>query len=252
MRRRLALVAIGLLVALGACQRAPKTPAPTPTPVVDHREAARTAIAMQNWAVAAAYLRAALQKDPDSLFLHYSLAICATWLDLQDEAVREFEWVVAHAPAQSEESKTASPWLAGKKRPTQSTAAALAVGDPNVGDSGIHGMLMWAEPGQSPTPQSRLQLFLIGLRGTPTKELQYVLRSDREGHYEFKRIVAGSYRLTDAIAVRPKWRLNVTLQPGQDLTLDLTPQNGAGVRDDFPEGAPMAGGPQLQPLTSQR
>ena len=95
---------------------------------------------------------------------------------------------------------------------------------------------MWAEPGRNPTPQSRRQLFLIGVRGTPTQELQYVLRSDREGHYEFTRIIAGSYKLTDAIAARPKWRLKVALQPGQGVTLDLTPQNATDLRDDFPEG----------------
>jgi hypothetical protein len=240
-RRRLALVAIAFLLASGACQRAPQTHAPAPASVVDPGDAARKAIAAQNWPVAAAHLRTALQQEPDSLFLHYSLAICATWLNRQDEAVREFEWVVAHAAAQSEESTTARRWLADKTRPTQS-AAGPALGDPNVGDSGVHGMLIWAEPGQSPAPQSRLQLFLVGLRGTPTKALQYVLRSDRDGHYEFKGIVPGSYKLTDAIAARPKWRLRVALQPGQDLTLDLGPQNGAGVRDDFPEGAPRAAG----------
>jgi hypothetical protein len=235
MRRRFALAAIGFLVASAACH-APETRAPTPMAVIDHRAEARKAIAAQGWAVAAGHLRVALQKDPDSLFLRYSLAICATWLDRQDEAVREFEWVVAHASAESEESRTASRWLADKKRPTQAAAAGPAAVDPNVEDSGVHGMLMWAAPGQNPTPQSRLQLFLVGLRDTPTKELQYVLRSDREGHYEFKRIVAGAYKLTDAIAVRPKWRLKVTLQPGQDLPLDLSPQNGTAVRDDFPDG----------------
>ncbi len=236
MRRLFALAAIGLLVASGGCN-APKTQAPTPTPmaVIDHRAEARKAIAAQRWAVAAGHLRTALQKDPDSVFLHYNLAVCTTWLDRQDEAVREFEWVVAHASAQSEESRTASDWLADRKRPTQSAAGPAAV-DPNAADSGVHGMLMWAAPGQNPTPQSRLQLFLVGLRDTPTKELQYVLRSDREGHYEFKRIVAGAYKLTDAIAERPKWRLKVTLQPGQDLPLDLSPQNGTAVRDDFPDG----------------
>ena len=225
MRRPLALAAIGLALALGACQRAPEVS----PPVVDHAAEARKAIAAQQWVVAADHLRAALQRNPKSLVLHYNLAICATWLDLKDEAIHEFEWVMAHAPADSEEAKTARRWLAANKdrRPTQAAPESAAV-DPTVGNSGVHGVVVWGQQ-----PQARLQLFLRGLRGTATKDLQYMLRSDREGRYGFKNVVPGPYMLTDAIAGAPKWRLRVEAKPGEDLALDLTPENGASVRDDF-------------------
>lgn len=236
MRRSLApLAAIGLLLAIGGCQRAPEAPAPAP--VVDHVAEARRALAVQNWAAAAPHLRAALQKDAESLFLHYNLAICATWLDVRDEAVREFEWVVAHAPGDSEEAKTARQWLAdNRSRAPGPTAAEPAANDPTVGDSGLRGTVMWAEPGQNSTPQGRQQLALAGLRDTPTHEQIYIVRADREGRYEFKRIVPGPYRLRgDAAGGRTRWRLKVVLEPGQDLELDLTPENSTRKRDDFPE-----------------
>ncbi len=227
MRRPLAQAAIGLALVLGACQRAPEVP----PPVVNHAAEARKAIAAQQWAVAADHLRAGLQQDPKSLFLHHNLAICATWLDLKDEAIREFEWVIAHAPADSEEAKTARRWLAANRdrRPTQAVPEVAAV-DPTVGNGGVHGAVTWGQP---PTPQVRLQLFLRGLRGTATKDLQYMLRSDREGRYGFKNVVPGPYMLTDAVAGSPKWRLRVEAKPGEDLALDLTPENAASVRDDF-------------------
>jgi hypothetical protein len=235
-RRPLALAAVALALAIAGCQRAPEAPS-APAPAVDHVAEARKALAAQSWSLAATHLRAALAKDPQSLFLHYNLAICATWLDLREDAIREFEWVVAHAPRDSEEAKTARGWLAENRdrKPTQEPSAPAVADDPKVGDSGIHGVVMWAEPGGAPSPQSRLQLFLIGRRNTPTRDLSYVLRSDREGRYELKRIAAGQYKLTDAIAGRPKWRLKVAIEPGQDLVLDLTPQNGLPARDDFPE-----------------
>ncbi len=235
MRRSLAtLAAIGLLLAIGGCQRAPEAAAPTP--VVDHAEEARKALAVQNWTGAAPHLRAALQKDAKSLFLHYNLAICATWLDVRDEAVREFEWVVAHAPGDSAEAKTARHWLADNRRGTRTGAAESAADDPKRGDSGLHGMVMWAEPGRNSTPQGRQQLVLAGLRDSPTKELIYVVRADREGRYELKRIVAGPYQLRgEAAGGRTRWRLRVVLEPGQDLELDLSPENGVPARDDFPE-----------------
>ncbi len=89
-------------------------------------------------------------------------------------------------------------------------------------------MVTWGQQ-----PQARLQLFLRGLRGTTTKDLQYMLRSDREGRYGFKNVVPGPYMLTDAVAGSPKWRLRVEAKPGEDLALDLTPENAASVRDDF-------------------
>lgn len=236
MRLTLALVTIGLLLTSGACQRAPLTQ--RPTPVVDHLGEARNALAARQWAGAAEHLRAALQTDPQSLFLHYNLAICATWLDMRDEATREFRWVVTHARAESEEATTARRWLAsdGDRAPTQ-IATAPAADDPNVGDSSVHGTITWSpEEGQSATPQAHFQLFLKGLRETPSKEREYVLWSDEQGRYEFKHVVAGSYQLSDVIAGRPKWRLKVVLEPGRDLAFDLTPGNSTNVRDDFPQG----------------
>ena len=231
--RRLALVTVAVvLIALG-CQRASQTPVPAPRPLVDHADQARKAMAVHDWAVAAEHLRAALQQDRDSLPLHHSLAVCASWLDRRDEATREFEWVVTHAPADSEEAKTARQWLAGTGRETSD--AGEAIGEASAGSSALHGTVRWAEAGQIPVPQSRLQLFLVGLKDTPTKDQQYILRSDAEGHYEFKRVVAGSYKLMNGIAA-PKWRLKITLEPGQDLTLDLSPDNSIKVRDDFPPG----------------
>ena len=235
MRRSLALGALGLALALAACQRAPEVPHAS-APVVDHVAEARKAIAAQQWAVAAEHLRAALQEDPKSLYLHYSLAICATWLDLKDEAIREFEWVVANAPAESEEAKAARRWLAANRGGTQTAAAAPAPDDPTVGDSGVQGVVTWSEPGQGPTPQSRQQLVLAGLRDTPTKGLIYVRRANNEGRYEFKRIPAGTYKLSGDAPVGPtRWRLRVVLKPGEDLSLDLTSENSVSFRDDFPQ-----------------
>lgn len=270
MRRLLAtLAAIGLLLAIGGCQRAPEAQAPAP--VIDHVAEARQALAAQQWAVAAPHLRAALQKDPNnyrpafgqvldypgggsidlsaltpdeqaawgtpSLFLHYNLALCATWLDLRDEAIREFEWVVTHAPGDAAEAKTARQWLADNRGGTRTGAAESAADDPKRGDSGLHGLVMWAEPGRNSTPQSRQQLVLAGLRDSPTKELIYVVRADRDGRYEFKRIVPGPYQLKgEAAGGRTRWRLKVELKPVEDLALDLTPENSTQRRDDFPGG----------------
>jgi hypothetical protein len=233
-RRALALATVGLALALGACQRAPAPLSPVSAPVVDHVAEAHRALAAQQWAVAAEHLRAALRQDATSLFLHYGLAVCATWLDAKGEATREFEWVVANAPAESDEAKIARRWLAANRGGKRSAAVQPAADDPTRGDSGLHGMVTWADPGQGPAPQGRQQLVLAGLRGTPTKGLIYVRRATQEGRYEFKDVPPGPYRLSgDAPAGPTRWRLKVELKPGKDLALDLTPDNSISVRDDF-------------------
>ena len=224
------LLAIGALVMAG-CQRAPAVPGASAPAVVNHVDEAKTALATANWAAAAPHLRAALLQDPDSLFLHSNLAVCATWLDLKDEAIREFEWVVAHAPADSQETKTARSWLAANRAGTQSAAAAMD--DPSPGDSRVHGQVVWGE--SAPAPLPRYQVFLMGLRDTPTKEFFRVLRTDAGGNYAFAKVPAGSYKLTDTIGPDPKWRMKVTVEQAQDLSIDLTPDNSVKRRDDFPE-----------------
>jgi len=51
------------------------------------------------------------REEPRGLSLHYGLAICASWLDIRDEAMREFQWVVDHAFAASDEARVAREWL---------------------------------------------------------------------------------------------------------------------------------------------
>lgn len=237
MRPSLALLAISLALLIAGCQRAPEAPPASKAPAVNHLEEAKKALAVADWATAAPHLRTALQQTPDSLFLHYNLAICATWLGQQDEAVREFQWVVDHAPSDSDEATTARKWLASRGRGTRTeTAAEPEADNTKVGDSAVHGIALWAPPGQPPAPMGRYQLFLSGLRDTPTKAFFRVLRTETSGNYEFTKLPAGSYKLSDTIGPDPKWRLKVTLEPGQDLLLDLTPDNSVQRRDDFPDG----------------
>ena len=230
---RAVLATICAALLLGACQRPPKATAPKVETIVDSAAAARVAVAAGNCAAALPHLRRALASDPESLFLRFNLGVCAERLGARDETVLQFSWVVANVEPSSPEAQTAYRWLidAGiliKEKPAE------AKDDPTVGDSSLRGVVVWNEAGEVPARRGRQQLFLRGIRGTPTKELQYVRRSDDNGNYEFKNVVPGTYKLTDVIAGQPKWRLNVTIDPGKATELDLGPSNGATVRDDFP------------------
>lgn len=233
MRRRVALAAICAALLLGACQKAPETSGPTA--IVDAAAEARKAVAGGDCAAAAPHLRTALASDPQSLFLHYNLGVCASHLNARDETIREFQWVVTNADPSSPESQTARRWLIDAGVLKESPTVAEATPDPTVGNSTLRGVVTWSEGAGGAAPRVRQQLLLKGLPGTPNKELQYVRRSDEAGNYEFKNVAAGTYKLTDVIAGQPKWRLRVTVEPGKDLVIDLGPQNAAPARDDFPQ-----------------
>ena len=236
MRRFLVLVC--LAAALGACG----SPAPAPTTAYDVVAEAMKAFDKSDWVLAARLLREAVVKQPDDVRLHYSLGVCATHLELRDEAIREFQWVVAHAPANSPEAVAARNWLTAAGVMVASASgegagdrAAGAPVDPDRSSkSAVRGQVSWNE-GEPPVKLTRLQLFLKGINDTPTKDIHLVLRTDEEGRFEFKNVPAGTYRLTNRIAGEPLWRLKVDVAADQTVSVDLTPQNTVRVRDDFPE-----------------
>ena len=90
--RRTALLALALLaLALGACQSPPPAP---PKAAADAVTLAANALDSGDYAKAAELYRQALQSKPESLLLHYGLAVAASYLNLKDEATREFKWVL--------------------------------------------------------------------------------------------------------------------------------------------------------------
>jgi len=189
-----------------------------------------------DWVTAARLLREAVAKEPTSIQLHYYLAIAATHLGLRDEAVREFKWVLANAAAGSAEAEAARKWLADAGELGATVAATTTAPAPESSaeaSASVRGRVSWPE-GEPPVPTARLQLFLKGLANTPTADEYRVLRTDNDGNFEFKNIVPGPYKVTNRIAGSPVWRLRVEVAAGQQVTVDLTPQNSTRTRDDFP------------------
>lgn len=222
-----------LLVLAAGCTGAPPA-APTAT-VRDPAADAMTAMGQGDWGRAAELLREALRKEPASLKLRYGLAVAASRLDLVDEAAREFRWILANVAPEVPEARTARRWLTEAGRLERSAAADTApsdrIAEEAPGDSGVRGRVVWAEG----RPTSHVPLFLRGAPKTPLEGMQWVTRTDDQGRFEFKRIPAGTYAVTNKMAGRPTWRLRVTLAPGEIATVELDEANRAEVRDDFPE-----------------
>ena len=227
-----------LVLVLSACG----SPAPVPTAEYDVVAEALKAFDLSEWAQAARLLREATVKQPSDVRLHYSLGVTATHLTLRDEAIREFQWVVANGVPGSPEVVAARNWLnaAGiavaeaSAGGDEDRAADGSSRDPERGDNVVRGRLTWPD-GEPPVKLTRLQLFLKGLGGTPTENVYLVLRTDEEARFEFKNVPPGEYKLTNRIAGEPVWRLRVKVAEGEDASVDLSPQNSLRARDDFPQ-----------------
>jgi hypothetical protein len=233
---RYAAAALGVAMALmlSACQ-SPSAPPAKAAPSL----AAQAAEALDKgrYAEAADLYRRALAEAPDSLALHWGLAVAASHLDLKDEAIREFRWVLEHGTPGSQQVQEARRWLArvGALPATPVAAAPAADDAPRVpGAASLEGQASVAEGGGAPRPIARRMLILYGLPGAPTHDQRYQLRTDENGRFRFTGLMPGPYMLTDAVAGPRNWRLRVEVAPGQALTLDLTPANGVKAKDDFP------------------
>ena len=147
---------------------------------------------------------------------------------------------VDHAAARSEEARVAREWLDGANRRSVASsrpgaADADAAKDERVGDSGVHGRIVWDE-GTGAVPLQRVQIHLYALSQDGTsKGISFHGRTDREGNYSFEKIPAGTYKLTDNNVLTPKWRLKVEVKPGENAPIDLGPENSLKMRDDFPK-----------------
>jgi len=240
MRRPMAGVA--MILALTACQNAAPPPAasvaaPAVAPAVQAREAA----ARSDWRAAAPLFREAIAQAPGEIALHYELAVVATHVDDREEATREFRWVVVNASPDSQEYRLAKAWLDDASQPesttttTSSTKATPVLHVERAGDANLYGGVVWSSEPNGPHSTRRMQIHLYGVPNTATKEQRYTVRTDDEGRFEFKNIVAGPYKLTNRVAGKPTWRVRVDVEAGRDTGFDLHPGNSINVRDDFPE-----------------
>jgi hypothetical protein len=224
------------LILLAACQ-SPSQPTRSASSETSAESAAR-ALASGRYVDAARLYREALVEAPGKMPLHYGLAVANSYLDLRDEAIREFRWVLQYGSAGAPEVEASRAWLA--------RAGALPVAydatDPSrpekeraPGNASLEGRAVFAEDGKSPLPMQRMQLFLVGQPNSPTKLERYNLRTDERGNFKFPDVVPGPYKLTNRVTGRPTWRLRVELKSSEVKVLELTPDNGVDSQDDFPE-----------------
>ncbi len=222
------------MLAGAACQ---SQTAPPPARVeLDAAGRAGAALEAGRYAEAVGLFREALARTPANVALRYGLAVALSYTD-RGAAIPEFQWVMVNARPGSQEQADAQAWLrrAGALPAAPATSSQSAERERQGGHAVLGGRALFAEAGAQPEPLPRLQLFLMGQPGSPTKDARYNLRTSEDGSFKFPNILPGSYMLTNRLAGQPIWRLRVELKSAEEKQLDLNPANSVAVRDDFPQ-----------------
>ncbi len=237
MRRIVLGTGLALIAALAGCQGPPPGPPRSAPAAAEPAMLATQALQRGDYTRAATLFREALAQDPGRPALHYGFAVAASYLNLKDEAAREFRWVAHYGPAGSTEVQEARRWLmrAGLWPPAQVQPVGRAEEERRPGHASLEGRAVFGDAGRPPGPVQRVQLFLVGQPDSPTQKERYTLRTDEDGRFKFPSVVPGPYKLTNRVAGQPIWRLRVELKASEGASLDLTPANSVAVRDDFPE-----------------
>jgi hypothetical protein len=205
---------------------------------------AAEALERGDYAMAVELYPRALAAAPESLALHYGLGVAASFLDRRALAVRELIWVLEHGEAGSNEVNAARRWLlsvGALPRPSTAEASTLSPEEePRVEQvaarpGSVHGRSMSGDSPGSLAPMVRMQLILKSTND------YFRLRTDEHGYFRFANVPPGIYQLTERVAGPPTWRLRVEVKPGQDVALDLGPENSTRIRDDFPDLTPPLG-----------
>ena len=246
---QLALLALALIgLVLTSCQGS-STPAGPSSRTAPESDGILAGAALErgDYAKAAELYHRAVAASPESSALHYGLGVSASFLGQRELAVRELRWVLEHGEAGSTEVKEARRWLlsvGALPHPGFSDASASSPeephGQPRAKQVGaVHGRATFGDTPGAVGPMVRLQLVLK--ESQPPGVNYFRLRTDEQGYFRFQDVPPGVYQLTERIAGQPTWRLRVDVRPGEDLNLDLTPENSTKVRDDFPDLTTSAG-----------
>jgi hypothetical protein len=218
----------------GGCYSAP---VPAPRSQAGEADLAAEALDAGDYTSAAELYRRALTTTPESLPVHYGLAVALSHLDQKPEAIREFRWVLARGETGTVEVDNARRWLikAGALAPASTGRAARSESPANVEPSNsasaiVEGRVVSAG-GPEQGPLKRQQIFLIE---QPSRLHHYRGRTDEEGRFRFAGVPPGTYKISDRMSGPPTWRLRVEAKPGQLVLLDLGPGNSTRVRDDYP------------------
>jgi hypothetical protein len=231
-RSLLALVVVGAGALLAGCDSKPPKVATiaASVPAGNLREDAARLAARGDFAGAERTYRAALSAQPDDVELHFGLGSVLSQLDRREAAAEEFRWVVQHGRPGRPEVDSARRWLAESGEAAPGSATAAAEPEP-TSLGGVSGQLTW--PGLPADKQFAVRV-VVARKGDGAA-LQKSARTKLNGTFSIAGLPEGAYTLTGLAGPVRIWSdLPITVTPGRETTVDLSPANAIVSANEFP------------------
>lgn len=199
-------------------------------PAGNPREEAASLAGRGDFAGAERRYREALRVQPDDAELHFGLGAVLSQLDRREAAAEEFRWVVKHGRPGRPEVDSARRWLveSGAAAPESMTAAS----EPEPTSlGGVSGKLTW--PGLPADKQFAIRV-VVARDGEGTA-LHKSARTKLNGTFSIAGLPEGTYKLTGLAGPIRVWSdLPITVTPGRETTVDLSPSNAIVSATEFP------------------
>jgi hypothetical protein len=232
-RSLLALVVVGAGSLLAGCDSKPPKVATiaVTAPAGNLREDAARLAARGNFAAAERTYREALRAQPDDVELHFGLGSVLSQLDRREAAAEEFRWVIQHGRPGRPEVDSARRWLAESGEAAPGSAATAAAEPEPTSLGGVSGKLTW--PGLP--ADKRFAIRVVVARDGEGAALQKSARTKLNGTFSIAGLPEGTYKLTGLAGPIRVWSdVPITVAPGRETTVDLSPANAVVSATEFP------------------
>lgn len=231
MRLRLAALVLVVAAFVGACDsRTPKVATTEgPAPAGNLREEAAALAARGDYTAAERKYREALKAQPDDVELHFGLGSVLSQLDRRDDAAEEFRWVVKNGRPGRPEVDSARRWLAEAGDGAAPATVASAPADASTLGT-VAGKLTW--PGLPPEKEFGIRIFVVS---AADENVRKTTRTKLNGTFSVGELPEGSYKLIGLAGPVRVWSdVPLTISPGRQTTLDLSPANAVVSATEFP------------------
>ena len=234
MRTRSITFVLGLVIAaaplVGCDSKPPKVATiAASVPAGNPREDAALLAARGDFAGAERKYREALRAQPHDVDLHFGLGAVLSQLDRRDDADEEFLWVVQHGRPGRPEVDSARRWLAESGETAPASTAASEPEPTSLGT--VSGSLTW--PGLP--PRGDFPIRVIVARDGETESVHKSARTKLNGTFNIAGLPEGRYKLSGLAGPVRVWSdVPITVTPGRETKVDLSPSNAIVSATEFP------------------
>jgi hypothetical protein len=215
----------------GCDGKAPKVAPPeAAAPVGNLREEAATLAARGDYTAAERKYREALKAQPDDVDLHFGFGSVLSQLDRREEAAEEFRWVVKNGRPGRPEVDSARRWLAESDAEAGTTTAKVESAADTTSMGTVAGKITWPN-----LPADKEFGIRVWVARDGDSNIRKSARTKLNGTFTVADLPEGSYKLTGLAGPVRVWSdLPITVSPGRQTTVDLSPANAVVSATDFP------------------